>query len=251
MTKFRFFPFRPASAEKFAERCPQFGEFLTWDRGCLWETINSESAYQLMAAETFKGHAAIGGITQLLVQTLTAADDAARDAPEQQRFADRMRQAIGSMVREVMEANRFRKTGRLRAVPPNPIRLFVRAEVFELTPPTMPATEEGFDWDAFAAKTSFSQIQKLSPELGNRRLPSMYCPNRQWYYLSSLDLDVPCADAAQLRLMLREVRGSFKLAMAQADINPLRLHLLKADFVEVFGMLSDLEDVLCEADDPR
>jgi len=64
------------------------------------------------------------------------------------------------MIREVMEANGYRKTGKLRAVPPEPRRLFVRAEVFERAP--LPREPKTFDWDRYVMAAPFHQVRQLS-----------------------------------------------------------------------------------------
>lgn len=154
------------------------------------------------------GLPAVASITHLLAPILAPIDELAETDPEAGKTADRARRAIGSMVRVVLEANGFRKTGTQRAVPPEPRRLFVRAEVYEQAPPAPPEEGEFFDWDKYALQASFANVHSLSPDLGGRPLPSMYSPDQRWFLLSSLDIDVPTASEDQLRLALDAGRAA-------------------------------------------
>lgn len=226
----RTLPFRPADASKFRERAQMFAVFIDWDGGRLWETINSETAFHQMVAFTARGLPAVAGITHLLDPFLVDIDERAVQDPTAEREADQLRRAIGSMIREVLEANGYRKTGKLRAVPPEPRRLFVRAEVFERGP--VPKAPKPFDWDRFAMSASFDTVRRLSPELGNRRLPSMYSPDGAWFYISSLDVDVACGEHEEVEAALRNMRD-FHRSRSNPDLSPFKAFLMDTDLQEV------------------
>ena len=192
----RISPFRAASREGFRARAPVFADLVDHDQGRLWNLINSEASYIRMVVLTQSGMPAVAGITPQLDAFLRPIDDQAESDPDAERLADRLRRGIGSMVREVMEANGFHKTGQLRAVPPEPRRIFRRAEVYTQSPRVEPAD---FDWDGFLAKADYAAVRRLSPELDRRRPPSMYSPDKRSLYLTSLDTDVSCDDESALR----------------------------------------------------
>lgn len=235
----RFPPFRPADSAKFRDRAQMFASFVDWDAGRLWAAINSETAFNQMVAFTSRGLPAVAGITHILDPFLIDIDDHALRDPEAERVADQVRRAIGSMIREVMEANGYRKTGKLRAVPPEPRRLFVRAEVFERAP--LPRETMPFDWDRYVMAAPFHQVRQLSPELGNRRLPSMYSPDRAWFYISSLDLDVPCGDVRRVEIALLQMRDMYK-CRRNPDLNPLKAFVMDLDLRELEAIRKRLRD---------
>ncbi len=238
--------FRPVDAESFQESSPHFGDFVTWNQGRLWQLINSEPVYRQMAAFSLRGLPAVASITHLLAPILAPIDELAETDPEAGKTADRARRAIGSMVRAVLEANGFRKTGTQRAVPPEPRRLFVRAEVYEQAPPAPPEEGESFDWDKYAVQASFANVRSLSPDLGGRPLPSMYSPDRRWFLLSSLDIDVPTASEDQLRIALDAVKRSYQAERSKPTLNYRRLWVHQIDFYELcnllFGLVSDADE---------
>jgi hypothetical protein len=233
--------FRFASAEAFRSRCPQFSDFLLWEQGSLWALINSEPVYQQLAAFSLRELPAVASITHLLDPILAPIDYRAAEEPEAARLAGRLRRAIGSMIREVLEANGFRKTGRLRAVAPKPRRLFVRAEVFELVSPKPPLEDDdGFDWDEFAQIATFKQICQLSPDLSGRRLPSMYSPDRRWFYVSSQDIGVQTSSEKRLRQLLEAVRRSYHFELDRPKVDHGRLHTQRVDFYELCRLIANL-----------
>jgi len=235
----RFPPFRPADAAKFRERAQMFASFVDWDAGRLWGAINSETAFNQMVAFTSRGLPAVAGITHILDPLLIDIDDRALRDSEAERQADQVRRAIGSMIREVMEANGYRKTGKLRAVPPEPRRLFVRAEVFKRAP--LPREPKPFDWDRYVMAAPFHHVRQLSPELGNRRLPSMYSPDRAWFYISSLDLDVPCGDVQSLEIALLQMRDMYG-SRRNSDLSPLKAFVMDLDLQELEAIRDRLTD---------
>ena len=226
----RFPPFRPADAAKFRDRAQMFASFVDWDGGRLWAAINSETAFNQMVAFTSRGLPAVAGITHILDRFLIEIDDLALHDAGAGREADQLRRAIGSMVREVLEANGYRKTGNLRAVPPEPRRLFVRAEVFERAP--LPRDSKPFDWDRYAMAASFHEVRQLSPELANRRLPSMYSPDRAWFYISSLDLDVPCVDVGKVEIALLKMRDMYQ-SRQKPNLSPRKAFVMDIDLQEL------------------
>lgn len=235
----RFPPFRPADAAKFRERAQMFASFVDWDAGRLWAAINSETAFNQMVAFTSRGLPAVAGITHILDPFLIDIDDRALHDPEAGREADQVRRAVGSMIREVMEANGYRKTGKLRAVPPEPRRIFVRAEVFERAP--LPREPKPFDWDRYVMGAPFHQVRQLSPELGNRRLPSMYSPDRAWFYISSLDLDVACGDPQRVEIALLQMRDMYR-SRRNPDLSPLKAFVMDLDLQELEAIHERLTD---------
>ncbi len=233
----RFPLFRPADAAKFRNRAQMFASFVDWDAGRLWAAINSETAFNQMVAFTSRGLPAVAGITHILDPFLIEIDDRALRDPEKEREADQLRRAIGSMIREVMDANGYCKTGKLRAVPPEPRRLFVRAEVFERAP--LPRDPKPFDWDRYARDAPFNEVRQLSPELGNRRLPSMYCPDRAQFYISSLDLDVSCGDVRKVEIALLQMRDMHQ-ARQNSDLTPFKAFVMDLDLQELEAIFERL-----------
>ncbi|MCU1137064.1 hypothetical protein [Stenotrophomonas maltophilia] len=245
-------PFQAANPDHFAANAPQFRDLLQWDSGSLWALINSESAYQQMAAFTLRGLPAVASITHHLDLILEPIDSQAETDDAAGALAHRLRRAIGSMIRAVMEANGFRKTGVLRAVPPEPRRLFAKAEVYERIPvgEAMAMANDQFPWDQHALGASFASIRKLAPHLSIRALPSMYSPDRRWFYLSSLDIDVLTTDEEELRLLLPQLKLGYQSALDNNPKSHLRLAAYRGDFIEVCMMLSDLATDPDEFADP-
>lgn len=243
-------PFQPANPDHFAVNAPQFRDLLQWDNGSLWALINSESAYQQMAAFTLRGLPAVASITHHLDLILEPIDSQAEADDAAGALAHRLRRAIGSMIRAVMEANGFRKTGVLRAVPPEPRRLFAKAEVYERIPVGEAMTTDQFPWDQHALGASFASIRKLAPHLSIRALPSMYSPDRRWFYLSSLDIDVLTTDEEELRSLLPQLKRGYQSALDNNPKSHLRLAAYRGDFIEVCLMLSDLATDQDEFADP-
>jgi len=243
-------PFNPANPDVFASQSRQFNEFLLWDEGSLWRLINSEAAYLQMAAFTLRGSPAVAGITQHLDLILEPIDTLANSDPQAEQLAHRVRRAIGSMIRAVMEANGFRKTGVLRAVPPEPRRLFVRSEVYERIPVGENSFDVEFNWDQFALGASFATVRRLAPRMGIRALPSMYSPDKRWFYLSSLDEAVHTTDEEELRVYEAELKKSFQSIRENNPNSLFRLAAYYGDYLEVCMMLYELSTDPDEFADP-
>lgn len=242
--------FTPADPGRFTMEAPQFNDFLNWDNGSLWRLINSEAAYLQMAAFSLRGNPAVAGITQHLDLILEPLDTRAESDALAEKLSHRARRAIGSMIRAVLEANGFRKAGILRAVPPEPRRLFVRAEVYERIPAGESTLEEELNWDQYALGASFASVRRLAPRMSIRALPSMYSPDKRWFYLSSLDIGVRTTDEEKLRRLELDLGGSVK---SIRDNNPqglLRLATYYGDFLEVCTMLHELSTDPYEFADP-
>ncbi|MEC4339617.1 hypothetical protein VPH13_12915 [Stenotrophomonas pavanii] len=243
-------PFQPANPEHFAASAPHFRDLLQWDRGSLWSLINSEAAYQQMAAFSLRGLPAVASITHHLDVILEPIDSQAELDDAAGALAHRLRRAIGSMIRAVMEANGFRKTGVRRAVPPEPRRLFAKSEVYERIPAGASQVSDEFPWDQYALSATFATIRKLAPHLSIRALPSMYSPDRRWFYLSSLDIDVLITDEEELRSLLPQLKQGYQSALDNNPKSHLRLAAYRGDFIEVCMMLSDLATDPDEFADP-
>lgn len=242
--------FSPADPGRFAKEAPQFSDFLNWDNGSLWRLINSEAAYLQMAAFSLRGSPAVAGITQHLDLILEPIDTRAETDAGAEKLSHRARRAIGSMIRAVMEANGFRKAGILRAVPPEPRRLFVRSEVYERTPAGESTLEEELNWDQYALGASFASVRRLAPRMSIRALPSMYSPDRRWFYLSSLDIGVCTTDEEDLRRLEHDLGGSVKSIRENNPQSLLRLATYYGDFLEVCTMLHELSTDPYEFADP-
>lgn len=230
-------PFKPASADNFRQRAPIFADLIDYAHGRLWNLINSEAAYIRMVVLTQAGMPAVAGITQQLDAFLGPLDDKAASDQDAERLADRLRRGIGSMIREVMLENGYQKTGHLRAVPPEPRRMFRRAEVYALAPVL---AWSDFDWDAFLETTRYAEVRRLSPELGRRPPASMYAPDKRSYFITSLDSDVSCEDEMSLREMYRALREAWDTQVKEPYEKPLRMHTLRIDIGEVASMLTEL-----------
>lgn len=227
-------PFRSADPEDFRKQAPQFAEFLGYAGGRLWGLINSEASYIPMAVYTHNDMPAVAALTQALEDFLGPVDERAESDPEAAVVAKNLRQAIGSMIRAVMEANGFRKTGRVRSVPPEPRRMFRRSEVYKKVLPDGPPD---FDWDAFLGHASFAEVRRLSPELDGRRPPSIYDPDKRLYYSSSLDQAIECQEETDLRLSYEALLANWRHHAREPLLRPLQLHTLRVDITEVVGML--------------
>lgn len=248
---YSFPAFRPADSAVFASHAPQFRDFLDWEDGVLWQLLNSEGAYQRMAAFSLSGMPALASLTHQLSIILESVDELGEADPAAATLADRARRAIGSMIRVVMEANGFRKTSTLRSVPPDPRRLFVRAAVYELTPLGEGVEPIPFDWDKYARRSSFANVLSLCPSLSYRPVPSMYDPDRRWFYLSSLDVDVPVDEEERLRYLFAEVRRGFAGVLRDSPHYYARLHAYKTDFVEICRMLTSIVSDPEQFEDPE
>ncbi len=243
--------FRPAEAERFASQSPQFRDFLNWEDGVLWELLNSEASYQRMAAFSLSGMPAVASLTHHLSVILEPVDELGETDPSAASLADRARRAIGSMIRVVMETNGFRKTGLLKGVAPDPRRLFVRASVYELIPIGEGAEPEPFNWDRYVHRASFINVLSLSPWIGSRAVPSMYGPDRRWFYLSSEDVDVPVNDEEQLRIRLAQIKARFEILLKDSPRNFVKLGVYQTDFYEICRMLDGIVNDPDEFSDPE
>jgi hypothetical protein len=233
-------PFRAADPDKFRQQAPQFAEFLTFASGRLWALINSEPSYIQMAVYTHNGMPALAALTHALDPFIAPLDDEGEHNGAAKVQASNLRKAIGSMVRAVMEANGFGKTGEKRGVPPEPRRIFKSGEVFRQAPPA--GTPPEFDWDCFLGQASFADVRRLSPELDGRRPPSLYSPDKKLYYSSSLDTDVECANEQDLRSTYKSLMESWRHHAHEPLRRPLKLHTLRVDITEVVGLLGKIVD---------
>ncbi|MHC9010130.1 hypothetical protein ACYX79_00640 [Stenotrophomonas rhizophila] len=242
--------FSPADPGRFALQSPQFNDFLNWDEGSLWRLINSEAAYLQMAAFSLRGSPAVAGITQHLDLILQPIDTQAQTDPQAEQLGHRARRAIGSMIRAVLEVNGFRKTGILRAVAPEPRRLFVRSEVYERVPVGEGTEAMEPNWDQFALGSSFATVRKLASRMSIRALPSMYSPDKRWFYLSSLDIAVRTTDEEELRLYEADLKSGYNSIKANNSGSLLRLATYYGDYLEVCTMLYELSTDPDEFADP-
>ena len=109
--------------------------------------------------------------------------------------------------------------------------------------------KRAFDWDRYFSSASFKQIRELSPELSNRRVPSVYSPDRQFLYLTSLDIDVQSNDATELLIALNEVRNLYFSAKSAESTNGKDV-IARIDFIELCNLLANCSDDPDEYMDP-
>ncbi|MBB5865534.1 hypothetical protein [Xanthomonas sp. 3058] len=98
-----------------------------------------------------------------------------------------------------------------------------------------------FDWDLYFSSASFRQIRELSPELSNRRVPSLYSPDRQLFYLTSLESEVTTSDEAELLVALNEVRNLYFSARSTGSANG-KDFIARLDFIELCNLLANVSD---------
>jgi hypothetical protein len=97
-----------------------------------------------------------------------------------------------------------------------------------------------FDWDDYFSTASFKQIRDRSPELSTRRVPSVYSPDRLFFYLTSLDIDVQTSEVTELRAALTELRTLyFSQSAAQSNYGKA---LARTDFIEICHLLADCDE---------
>lgn len=106
-----------------------------------------------------------------------------------------------------------------------------------------------FDWDRYFSTASFRQIRELSPELSNRRVPTVYSPDRQLLYLTSLDSDVQINDETELLAALNEVRSIYFSARSAGAANGKDV-IARTDFIELCNLLAKSSDEPDEYMDP-
>jgi hypothetical protein len=106
-----------------------------------------------------------------------------------------------------------------------------------------------FDWDHYFSSASFQQIRELSPELSTRRLPSVYSPDRQLLYLTSLDIDVQTNNVKELLSALDGVRNSYFSIKSAGSCNG-KDAIARTDFIEICSLLANLSEDPDEYLDP-
>ncbi len=106
-----------------------------------------------------------------------------------------------------------------------------------------------FDWDGYFSSAPFRQIRELSPELSNRRVPSVYSPDRQLLYLTSLDIDVQTNDETELVAALNDVRNLYSSARSAGSTNGKDV-IARTDFAEICNLLANLSEDPDEYMDP-
>ena len=101
-------------------------------------------------------------------------------------------------------------------------------------------TNSNFDWDAHVASSTFSDIRRQSPDLGVRRLPTLYSPDRSRLYLSSQDDDVATGEVKELLRVLPEIKAAYRRAINGPSINHGRAAVAEINFLEVCGLIGGL-----------
>ena len=115
-------PFCPVQREKFLSNYSHFADQLEGPGGELWRILNSEESFQKMRWATEDMELpAVAGVVRVCAPFV-------KSAPEKKR--NRLKQGIGAMVCAVMDANGYEKTGKKKAVPPVPERVFSVGECY-------------------------------------------------------------------------------------------------------------------------
>jgi len=119
----KYAEFIPANPETFREKYRNFAPLLDRADLRLWDELNNEAAYSHMrsATECWE-YPAVAGVTRLMAPLLVKVPEAELDY---------VKKGIGAMVCCIMESNGYCKTGIKRSVPPIPLRVFSRAEVYQ------------------------------------------------------------------------------------------------------------------------
>lgn len=116
--------FNQANRDDFQAKYRNFAPLLDRTDLQLWATLNNEAAFSHMRSATVCwGYPAVAGITFLIAPIL-------ENVPTEE--ADYVKKGTGAIVRAIMEANGYEKTGVKKAVPPFPYRVFSRGEVYQL-----------------------------------------------------------------------------------------------------------------------
>lgn len=97
-----------------------------------------------------------------------------------------------------------------------------------------------FDWDKHLATARYSDILANSPELASMRSPTRYSPDRQWIYLSSLDVDCEVNDLEELKKILEDVLRAYAACLPRKEYG--KLHKLRVDCIEICRLVSELAD---------
>lgn len=97
-----------------------------------------------------------------------------------------------------------------------------------------------FDWDKHLATARYSDILANSPELASMRSPTRYSPDRQWIYLSSLDVDCGVDDLEALKQNLEGVLRAHAAYLSRKEYG--KLHKLRVDCGEICRLVSKLAE---------
>lgn len=97
-----------------------------------------------------------------------------------------------------------------------------------------------FDWDKHLATARYSDILANSPELASMRSPTRYSPDRQWIYLSSLDVDCGVDDLEALKQNLEGVLRAYTTYLSRKEYS--KLYKLRVDCIEICRLVSELAD---------
>ena len=111
-------------------------------------------------------------------------------------------------------------------------------------------SNKDFNWDRFSSLEKFSEIQKLSPDLGNRRLPTMYSPDKRFLYLSSQDIGIETDNQDELRSVLSAIKSTYDSALRAKPVNHFKAYVSQIDFREVCQLLAQCTGELEEFADP-
>jgi hypothetical protein len=118
------FEFMAVKFEDFIGKYRHFGPLVKTGPGArLFLTINTHESFAKMVWATEDlDLPAIAGIVKTCAEIIL-------DVPEEMR--DQLKKGAGAIVCAVMENNGYHKTNKKKAVPPVPVRLFTKAEVYK------------------------------------------------------------------------------------------------------------------------
>lgn len=92
-----------------------------------------------------------------------------------------------------------------------------------------------FAWDKFLGQCLYRDLRELLPSQWPT-VPSMYSPDRSFYYASSIDLDVDTKDPVKLQVVLNALTDRLK----RKNIGRLKLILVWFDVAEITGLMKAL-----------
>lgn len=120
----RMHSFVPADKAQFSQTHPSFASTIDGMPFDSWGALNTPEAFTKMKVATEDLELpALAGILKSVSQYILGAPAEKQDA---------IKRAYGALVCVIMEANGYRKTGIKKAVPPIPVRIFSKAEFYEL-----------------------------------------------------------------------------------------------------------------------
>jgi hypothetical protein len=94
------------------------------------------------------------------------------------------------------------------------------------------------NWDKHFSKLTWNEVYGNSPFFDGQRLPTLFSPDGNSIYISSLDLALPTGDVDELAEGLENIKSTFD--MAKRTNGYYKMAMAQSDFRAVQGLLSKL-----------